>query len=104
MEENLTQEESLIKRIVICGPESTGKTTMINNLAVYFQTNYVDEFARDFLQKKWDSKKEICSKEDLIQIAKGQIIAENTKIKNSNKLINLKPQIKVALLALYLHF
>ena len=26
---------SLIKRIVICGPESTGKTTMTNNLAVY---------------------------------------------------------------------
>ena len=50
MEENLTQEESLIKRIVICGPESTGKTTMINSLAVYFQTNYVDEFARYFLQ------------------------------------------------------
>ena len=65
MEENLTQEESLIKRIVICGPESTGKTTMTNNLAVYFQTNCVDEFARDFLQKKWDSKKEICSKEDV---------------------------------------
>ena len=87
MEENLTQEESLIKRIVICGPESTGKTTMINNLAVYFQTNYVDEFARDFLQKKWDSKKEICSKEDHIQISKGQIKAENINIKNSNKLI-----------------
>ena len=87
MEENLTQEESLIKRIVICGPESTGKTTMIKNLAVYFQTNCVDEFARDFLQKKWDSKKEICSKEDLIQIAQGQIKAENINIKNSNKLI-----------------
>ena len=28
MEENLTQEQSLIKRVVICGPESTGKSTM----------------------------------------------------------------------------
>ena len=87
MEENLTQEQSLIKRVVICGPESTGKSTMTKHLSVFFKTNYVDEFARDFLQKKWDSKKEICSKEDLIQIAKGQIKAENTNIKNSNKLI-----------------
>jgi nicotinamide riboside kinase len=29
MEENLTQEQSLIKRVVICGPESTGKSTMV---------------------------------------------------------------------------
>ena len=62
MEENLTQEESLIKRIVICGPESTGKTTMINNLSVYFQTNYVDEFARDFLQKNGIVKKKFAQK------------------------------------------
>jgi nicotinamide riboside kinase len=66
MEENLTQEQSLIKRVVICGPESTGKSTMTENLSVHFNTNYVDEFAREFLQKKWDTSKEVCSREDLI--------------------------------------
>ena len=53
MEENLTQEQSLIKRVVICGPESTGKSTLTKYLSVFFKTNYVDEFARKFLQKKW---------------------------------------------------
>ena len=62
MEENLTQEQSSIKRVVICGPESTGKSTMTKNLSVFFKTNYVDEFAREFLQKKWDDSKEVCSK------------------------------------------
>ena len=87
MEENLTQEQSLIKRIVICGPESTGKSTMTENLSVHFNTNYVDEFAREFLQKKWDIVNEVCTKEDLIKIARGQIELENTKIKSANKLI-----------------
>ena len=56
MEENLAQDQSLIKRVVICGPESTGKSTMTRNLAAHFKTNFVDEFARDFLQNKWNKK------------------------------------------------
>jgi len=87
MEENLTQEQSLIKRIVICGPESTGKSTLTKNLSDYFKTNYVDEFARDFLQQKWNNKHEACTQEDLIEIARGQIESENLKIKNSIKSI-----------------
>jgi NadR type nicotinamide-nucleotide adenylyltransferase len=87
MEENLTQDQSLIKRVVICGPESTGKSTMIRNLAAHFKTNFVDEFARDFLQNKWNNKQEVCSKEDLLEIVKGQLELENLKIKKSSKLI-----------------
>ena len=87
MEENLTQEQSLIKRIVICGPESTGKSSMTENLSVYFKTNYVNEFAREFLQKKWETINEVCTKEDLLKIAKGQIELENKKIKTASKLI-----------------
>ena len=87
MEKDLTQIESLIKRVVICGPESTGKSTLTLKLASYFKTNYVNEYARDYLQNKWDDKKEVCNKEDLIKIARGQVERENTNINNSNKLI-----------------
>ena len=73
MEENLTQEQSLIKRIVICGPESTGKSTLTKNLSDYIKTNNVDEFARDFLQQKWNNKQEVCTQEDLIEIARVQL-------------------------------
>ena len=104
MEENLTQEQSLIKRVVICGPESTGKSTMTKNLSVYFKTNYVDEFAREFLQKKWDNSKEVCSREDLLEIAKGQIELENIKIKNSSKLIFCDTNISTTLAWSKTHF
>ena len=104
MEENLTQEQSLIKRIVICGPESTGKSTMTENLSVHFNTNYVDEFARAFLQKKWNIANEVCTKEDLIKIAKGQIELENTKIKSANKLIFCDTNISTTLAWSKTHF
>ena len=87
MEKDLTQNESLIKRVVICGPESTGKSTLTVKLASYFNTNYVSEYARDYLQSKWDDKKAVCNQEDLIKIARGQVERENTNITNSNKLI-----------------
>ena len=87
MEKDITQNESSIKKVVICGPESTGKSTLTQELASYFKTNYVSEYARDYLQSKWDDKKEICDKDDLIKIARGQVERENANIFNSNKLI-----------------
>ena len=70
MEKDLKQLNSDIVKVVINGPESTGKTTLIKQLAEYFNTEHVPEFARDYLQEKWDFKKEVCSKEDLIVIVK----------------------------------
>ena len=54
MEKNLRQESSEVKRVVICGPESTGKSTLTQNLASHYNTSFAKEFARDFLQDKWD--------------------------------------------------
>ncbi len=77
MEKDLKQINSDIIKVVINGPESTGKTTLTKQLAEYFNTEYVPEFARDYLQEKWDLKKEICSKEDLLVIVKEQLNLEN---------------------------
>lgn len=35
--------------IILCGPESSGKTTMVRALSVHFGWPYVDEFARTYL-------------------------------------------------------
>ncbi len=39
------------KRIVITGPESSGKTTLSNLLAEAYEVKIVSEFAREYLQK-----------------------------------------------------
>ena len=57
MEKNLKQVRSDILRVVLYGPESTGKTTLVKQLATHYDTVYVKEFARDYFQKKWDKKK-----------------------------------------------
>ncbi len=57
MEKDLKQLNSDIIKVVINGPESTGKTTLTKQLAEYFNTEYVPEFARNYLQEKWDLKK-----------------------------------------------
>lgn len=80
MEENLKQLQSEIIKIALYGPESTGKTTLSHQLAQEFKTNWIPEFARDYLQQKWDNSKQICTYEDLLPIAIGQTKLENEAI------------------------
>jgi nicotinamide riboside kinase len=86
MEENLKQLSksgaSPIIKIAIFGPESTGKTTLAKQLAEYYKTVWVPEFARDYLQKKLDSGRGICDIDDMLPIAYGQ-----TKLENDGALI-----------------
>ena len=64
MEKDFKQVPSNLLKVVIYGPESTGKTTLARQLAFHYQTTLVEEFARDYLQKKWDKKKEVCCRAD----------------------------------------
>ncbi|MDR6299537.1 ATP-binding protein [Mesonia maritima] len=87
MEKTLEQKPADCLKIVLFGPESTGKTSLAKKLAEHYQTNWVPEFAREYLQKKYDECNEICAQEDLIPIAKGQISAENKLSKTANKVL-----------------
>ena len=63
----------MTKRIVITGPESTGKTTLAKQLAKAFHTLWVPEFAREYLEqinRKYQKK-------DLLDIAYGQVEKED---------------------------
>ncbi|WP_298307730.1 DUF4301 family protein [Flavobacterium sp.] len=87
MEENLKQQDTQIIKIAMFGPESTGKTTLASQLAQEFNTIWIPEFARNYLQDKWDLKQEICSQDDLIPIAIGQTKLENEALSKANKFL-----------------
>jgi NadR type nicotinamide-nucleotide adenylyltransferase len=61
------------KKIVIIGPESTGKSTLCQLLAEHFNTTWVKEYAREYLLQNGKQY----TYEDLLTIAKGQIRLEN---------------------------
>ena len=68
-----------VQKIVIYGPESTGKTTLSANLAKHFNTEWIPEFAREYLEAK-DSPVELS---DIPIIAKGQLALEEEAIKKA---------------------
>ena len=85
--ETRPQTLSRCLRVVLYGPESTGKTTLAKALADHYQTSWVPEFARSYLQEKWDKQQAVCTLADLPIIAHGQVAAENTAIAQANRII-----------------
>lgn len=85
MEKTLRQIDSDSLKIVLFGPESSGKTTLANALASHYGTTVVPEYMRMYLQKKWDESKQICTQEDLLPIAEGQIQLENKAANSFSK-------------------
>lgn len=77
MEKKLTQDPSNCVKIVLFGPESTGKTTLSRQLAKYYNSVWVPEYARDYLQDKWNNVHKTCEPKDLLPIAIGQMKLEN---------------------------
>ena len=87
MEKNLKQVNSDCLKIVVFGPESSGKTTLSKKLAAHYNALWIEEYAREYLQEKWDKEKKICELEDMIPIAVGQIKLENEFSIKSDKLL-----------------
>lgn len=69
----------MVKKVVIIGPESTGKSTLCEQLATHFNTNWCPEFAREYLLKHGTDY----SYDDLLTIAKGQLSLEEEHIKQA---------------------
>lgn len=68
-------------RIVLYGPESTGKSTLSRKLAQHYHTAQIEEFARNYLQEKFDTTGKACEYEDILPIAIGQRKLENEAAK-----------------------
>ena len=62
----------MVKKIVIIGPESTGKSTLCEQLAAHYNSIWVKEYAREYLLKNGHDY----TFENLLDIAKGQVALE----------------------------
>lgn len=77
MEQALTQREDTLKRIVIFGPESTGKTTLAKELAAHYKTSWAPEYMREYFTKIAPRDPFESYLSDILPIAKGQLENEN---------------------------
>ncbi|MGZ5135092.1 MAG: AAA family ATPase [Flavitalea sp.] len=87
-----------IKKIVILGPESTGKSTLCLQLATHYNTIWVPEYARAYLLEHGMNY----TYQDLLIIAKGQLASEEQyvhelqrTIKQSNLVANLGERARI---------
>ncbi len=87
MEEKYRQQPSDILKVVLFGPESTGKTTLSERLARHYNTVWVPEYAREYLQNKWNNERKTCEPEDLLPIAEGQMQLENDLTKKATEIL-----------------
>ncbi|HYK76018.1 MAG TPA: ATP-binding protein [Daejeonella sp.] len=72
-----------IRKIAIVGPESTGKSTISEQLAQHYQTVWVPEFAREYCQ----NLTEACTWQDEINMFYGQLELEKQLAPQANKLL-----------------
>lgn len=70
----------MIRKIVIIGPESTGKSTLSEQLAGHYRSSWAPEYARKYLETLGRPYVQ----EDLRVIAEGQLRMEQEALQNSN--------------------
>jgi NadR type nicotinamide-nucleotide adenylyltransferase len=73
-----------MKKVVVIGPESTGKSTLCAQLATHYKTVWCPEYAREYLEVHGKTY----SYDDLLEIAKGQLTLEDEILpKAANELL-----------------
>jgi NadR type nicotinamide-nucleotide adenylyltransferase len=73
----------LTRRVAITGPESTGKSELSKNLANIFETTWVSEYAREYLNQI----DRHYTKEDILAIARGQLHNEEEIAQKASKIL-----------------
>ena len=78
-----SQASASLKKVVIIGPECTGKTDLSQYLATHFKTEWVPEYARAFI----DKLNRPYDKSDLTKIAHGQMRMEDEWMQSANRVL-----------------
>jgi len=76
----------MIIKVVVIGPESTGKSSLCEQLANHYNTEWVKEYAREYFLTNGTEY----GYDNLLEIAKGQLALENAAIQLvENKATNI---------------
>lgn len=75
-----------VKKVVVVGTESCGKSTLTKNLAKIYNTTYVEEYGRTLCEELGGCDG-ILIKEDYQKIAYGHKMAEYKAIEKANKIV-----------------
>ena len=67
----------MIIKVVVLGPESTGKSSLCAQLADHYKTGWVKEYAREYLLTNGTEY----NYENLLEIAQGQLVLEHAAVK-----------------------
>lgn len=78
-------------KIAITGPESTGKSALTESLAGLFNTNFVTEYAREYIENLSRPYEFY----DLLNIAKGQLKSEDLSLKTADKVLFCDTELSV---------
>ena len=75
--------------LIVCltGPESTGKSTLAQELAAALGVPLVEEVAREILECREASAQRAVSTQDLLEIAKAQVAAEQAALAEGGGLV-----------------
>ena len=72
-----------IKKIAIVGPESTGKSTLSQQLATHYNTVWVPEYAREYCERLTEP----CTWQDEINMFHGQLGLEKSLIPEAKQIL-----------------
>ena len=88
----MEKKNNIVFRIALIGPESTSKSTLSEALARFYKTQWVPEYARNYLEKL-DQKYTL---NDILQIAKVQLKLEHKAMNNSKRFLFIDTELIVS--------
>ena len=83
-----------VKRVLLLGAESTGKTTLAAALAKKFNTEWSAEYGREFV----DLKQALPTLDDIPAIARGQIDGEESAAQRANRVLICDTDLKMTVI------
>lgn len=75
-----------VKKVVVVGTESCGKSILVRNLATLYNTSFVEEYGRVFYNQIGDGEA-VTIEDDYPQIAFEHKNRENEQLKHANKVL-----------------